>query len=80
MSPHSDTIEMVVEQKKEKHTEVGQDLLCTACELTVAWIGTELMQNKTKGRVTEYVNKVLFRPYTLILTNFCTIETNDLYI
>ncbi|XWS14310.1 hypothetical protein CRYUN_Cryun36dG0111200 [Craigia yunnanensis] len=54
----SDTIEMVVEQKKEKHTEVGQDLLCTACELTVAWIGTELMQNKTKGRVTEYVNKL----------------------
>ncbi|XVF41098.1 hypothetical protein PTKIN_Ptkin01aG0253000 [Pterospermum kingtungense] len=51
-------IEMVVEQKKEKLTEVGQDLICTACELSVEWMRTQLMQNKTKGRVIEYVNKL----------------------
>ncbi|WRX20765.1 Saposin-like type B [Theobroma cacao] len=54
----SNSIEMVVEQKRERHTEVGQDLLCTACELILAWIRTELMENKTKGRVIEYVNKL----------------------
>lgn len=49
------SIEMVVGPKKEKLTE---DLICTACELTVAWMRTELMQNKTKARVIEYVNKL----------------------
>ncbi|XVE82379.1 hypothetical protein DITRI_Ditri15bG0143500 [Diplodiscus trichospermus] len=55
----SDTIEMVVvEQKADKHTEVGQHFICTACELIAAWIQTELMLNETKGRVLEYVNKL----------------------
>ncbi|PPD88932.1 hypothetical protein GOBAR_DD14144 [Gossypium barbadense] len=56
----SDSIKMVVEQKGETHndTEVGQDLVCAACELTVAWMRTEMMQKKTRGRVIEYVNKL----------------------
>ncbi|KAK8585920.1 hypothetical protein V6N13_050889 [Hibiscus sabdariffa] len=56
----SDDIEMVVERKREMHneTEVRQDLVCAACELTVAWIRTELKQDKIHGRVVEYVNKL----------------------
>ncbi|KAK8623976.1 hypothetical protein V6N13_065335 [Hibiscus sabdariffa] len=56
----SEDIEMVVERKREMHnnTEVRQDLVCAACELTVAWIRTELKQDKTHGRVVEYVNKL----------------------
>lgn len=81
---HSDSIKMVVEQKGETHndTEVGQDLVCAACELTVAWMRTEMMQKKTQGRVIEYVNKVLslipMLPLPPISTyrNFCFRLTN----
>ncbi|TYH27465.1 hypothetical protein ES288_A02G072300v1 [Gossypium darwinii] len=56
----SDSIKMVVEQKGETHN-VGQDLVCAACELTVAWMRTEMMQKKTRGKVIEYVNKYILK-------------------
>ncbi|XP_039071350.1 aspartic proteinase-like [Hibiscus syriacus] len=76
----SDDIKMVVEQKTEMHnnTGVGQDLLCAACELTVAWIRTELKQDKTQGQVIEYVNKLcdtLPNPTTQLAVDCAKIPT-----
>ncbi|XP_039050227.1 aspartic proteinase oryzasin-1-like isoform X2 [Hibiscus syriacus] len=76
----SDDIEMVVQRKRQKRndTRVGQDLLCAACELTVAWIRTELKQDKTQGQVIEYVNKLcdtLPNPTTQLAVNCAEIPT-----
>lgn len=58
----SKIIETKVEAKSGKELAVGDDLLCTACEMTAIWIHTQLKQNKTKAKIFEYVNKVIF-PY-----------------
>ena len=36
----------------------GDDLLCTACEMTVIWIQTQLRQKGTKDKVLQYVNEL----------------------
>ncbi|XP_074311743.1 phytepsin-like isoform X2 [Silene latifolia] len=51
-------IETVVERENRKNTTSGIDLLCTACEMTVAWMQNQLKQSKTKDVVIHYVNKL----------------------
>ncbi|KAH9606259.1 hypothetical protein KSS87_020094 [Heliosperma pusillum] len=51
-------IETVVERENRKNTTSGIDLLCTACEMSVAWIQNQLKQSKTKDVVIDYVNKL----------------------
>lgn len=60
----SKIIETKVEAKSGKELAVGEDVLCTACEMTAIWIHTQLKQNKTKAKIFEYVYKVIF-PYIL---------------
>lgn len=38
----------------------GDDLLCTACEMSVIWIQTQLRQKGTKDKVLQYVNEVTY--------------------
>lgn len=47
-------IETVVEEKSDNEDGVGKDVGCTAYEM----MRLQLMQNNTKGKVFEYVNKV----------------------
>ncbi|XP_059442592.1 aspartic proteinase oryzasin-1-like [Corylus avellana] len=56
--PMSKIIETKVEAKSGKELKVGDDLLCTACEMTAIFIHSQLKQNKTKTKVFEYVNKL----------------------
>lgn len=45
---------MVDKQNKEKI-----DLLCTACEMAVVWIETQLRMNKTKETILKYADEVV---------------------
>ncbi|MCL7025652.1 hypothetical protein MKW94_010417 [Papaver nudicaule] len=49
-------IETVVEKQNRKEQTVGEDAMCVACELAVAWIRKELTLNQTKEQVFSYVN------------------------
>ncbi|KAJ8447138.1 hypothetical protein Cgig2_022867 [Carnegiea gigantea] len=51
-------IETVVDRENRKSTSVGDDYLCTACEMAVAWIQNQLRQEETKEQVLNYVNKL----------------------
>ncbi|KAK9692101.1 hypothetical protein RND81_09G240700 [Saponaria officinalis] len=51
-------IETVVERENRKNGTFGSDLLCTACEMSVAWMQNQLKQSKTKEYVLNYVNKL----------------------
>ncbi|KAI4335107.1 hypothetical protein L6164_013786 [Bauhinia variegata] len=53
----SNVIETVVEEKGKGYA-VGSDLRCTACEMTVVWMRIQLLQNNTKEKVFDYVNKL----------------------
>ncbi|KAI6684508.1 hypothetical protein NL676_030421 [Syzygium grande] len=48
-------IKTVVEKANEK---LGDDVVCTACELTVIWVQTQLKQKRTKERVLSYVTQL----------------------
>ncbi|XP_030457343.1 aspartic proteinase-like [Syzygium oleosum] len=48
-------IKTVVEKENEK---LGDDVVCTACELTVIWVQTQLKQKRTKERVLSYVTQL----------------------
>lgn len=50
-------IESVVD-KENKESSVGDDAMCTACELAVSWIQNELRNEETKDDVLKYVNQV----------------------
>lgn len=64
----SKIIETKVEVKSGKKLAVGDDLLCTACEMTAIWIHSQLKQNNTKTKIFEYVNKVIF-PHPLLFVS-----------
>lgn len=51
-------IETMVDRENRKSTSVGDDYLCTACEMAVAWIQNQLRQEETKEQVLNYVNKL----------------------
>lgn len=48
---------MVVD--KESTEPVGEDALCTACEMAVVWMKSQLNNEGIKDRVIEYVNEVI---------------------
>ncbi|KAL9248209.1 hypothetical protein vseg_021558 [Gypsophila vaccaria] len=51
-------IETVVERENRKNAAFGSPLLCTACELSVAWMQNQLKQSQTKESVLDYVSKL----------------------
>lgn len=63
---HSARIRTVVGEKYPIEA-VGDDLLCTACEMTVIWMQNQLRQSMTKEKVINYVNQVFL---IHILTSF----------
>lgn len=53
----SSGIEMVV-GKENKDGRVGENALCTACEMAVVWMKNQLNNEGVKDRVIEYVNQL----------------------
>lgn len=53
-------IETVVDKKNMEGLSAGDKVLCTACEMTVIWIQSQLRQKETKDRVLNYVNEVIY--------------------
>ncbi|GMY22164.1 aspartic proteinase-like isoform X1 [Fagus crenata] len=51
-------IKTVVEKENMKGILPKDDLLCTACEMTVIWIQSQLRQKGTKDKVLQYVNEL----------------------
>ncbi|KAL9234928.1 hypothetical protein vseg_009740 [Gypsophila vaccaria] len=51
-------IETVVERENRRNATLGTDLLCAACEMSVAWMQNQLKQSKAKDVVINYVNKL----------------------
>lgn len=54
----SSDIEMVVDKENKEGTSARESLLCTACEMAVVWMQSELKQEEVKEKVLEYVNQV----------------------
>lgn len=55
----SSIIKTVVEKADHGEASSKDDLGCTACELLVSWISTQLKQEGTKDSVLNYVNQVI---------------------
>ncbi|KAK4476756.1 hypothetical protein RD792_015916 [Penstemon davidsonii] len=51
----SSGIEMVVENEKKS---VGDNPMCTACEMAVVWMRNQLKNDQVKEKVLEYVNQL----------------------
>uniref|UniRef100_A0A7C9DR31 Peptidase A1 domain-containing protein n=1 Tax=Opuntia streptacantha TaxID=393608 RepID=A0A7C9DR31_OPUST len=51
-------IKTVVDRGSRKSKSGGDDYLCTACEMAVAWIQNQLRQEETKEQVLNYVNQL----------------------
>ncbi|OAY69558.1 Aspartic proteinase [Ananas comosus] len=54
-------IESVVEKQKKERSSVGDNLLCTACEMAVVWIENQLRENQTKEKILAYANELCER-------------------
>ncbi|EEF50033.1 Aspartic proteinase precursor, putative [Ricinus communis] len=54
----SNVIESVVEEENMEGSSVGDDVLCTACEMLVIWVQNQLKHKQTKEAALEYVNKL----------------------
>lgn len=39
---------------------MGDDLVCTACEMLVYWVQNQLKEKDTKDQVFDYVNQVIY--------------------
>lgn len=44
---------------KESSDSVGEDALCTACEMAVVWMKSQLNNAGVKDKVLEYVTEVI---------------------
>lgn len=55
----SSIIKTVVEKADQGEASSSDDLGCTACELLVSWVSTQLKQKGTKESVLNYVNQVI---------------------
>ncbi|GAV91757.1 Asp domain-containing protein/SapB_2 domain-containing protein/SapB_1 domain-containing protein [Cephalotus follicularis] len=51
-------IKQVVERANMSGTSVGDNVLCTACEMMVIWVRNQLKRKETKDKVLEYVNEL----------------------
>ncbi|XP_062088310.1 aspartic proteinase-like [Humulus lupulus] len=54
-------IESVVDEKNGKFSSILGDASCSACEMAVAWMQNQLMQNQTQERILNYVNELCDR-------------------
>nr|CAD1833739.1 unnamed protein product [Ananas comosus var. bracteatus] len=54
-------IESVVEKQRKERSSVGDNLLCTACEMAVVWIENQLRENQTKEKILAYANELCER-------------------
>ncbi|XP_010659757.1 cyprosin-like isoform X1 [Vitis riparia] len=54
----SPRIKTVVEEEDARGTKVGNEVWCTACEMTVIWIQNQLKQRKTKEIIFSYVTEL----------------------
>lgn len=54
----STIIKEVTEERPEDELGGHGDVLCSFCEMTLMWIRTKLLQNTTRDKIFEYVNKV----------------------
>ncbi|KAL6964575.1 AP4A phosphorylase [Sarracenia purpurea var. burkii] len=54
----SANIKMVVEEQNKEQNSADSDLYCTACEMLVVWIQSQLKQEEVKERVFDYVNQL----------------------
>jgi len=51
-------IQSVVDEGNDKSSGVLGDAMCSACEMAVFWIRSQLQQNQTQDRVLDYANQV----------------------
>ena len=51
-------IESVVDKENAKLSNGVGDAGCSACEMAVVWIQSQLRQNMTQERILDYVNEV----------------------
>lgn len=58
-------IESVVDEKNGEKSAGLRDAGCSACEMAVVWIQSQLRQNMTQERILEYVNQV-----SVLVANF----------
>lgn len=49
---------MVVDKQTDKGTSVGENPLCTACQMAVVWMKNQLNNQEVKEKVLDYVNQV----------------------
>ena len=60
----------MVEKENMKGILPKDDLLCTACEMTVIWIQSQLRQKGTKDKVLQYVIEVTYNISTPTIHKF----------
>ena len=53
-------IESVVDEKNGEKSSGHHDAGCTACEMAVVWMQSQLRLNETQERILDYVNQVSF--------------------
>lgn len=51
-------IESVVEKRSEKASKSVHDATCSACEMAVVWIQSQLKKNISEDRIIDYANQV----------------------
>ena len=51
-------IESVVDKENAKSSSGVGDAACSACEMAVVWIQSQLRQNMTQERILDYINDV----------------------
>jgi phytepsin len=51
-------IQSVVDEGNDKSSGVLGDAMCSACEMAVFWMRSQLQQNQTQDRVLDYANQV----------------------
>jgi len=61
-------IESVVDKENAKLSNGVGDAACSACEMAVVWIQSQLRQNMTQERILNYVNEVTNK---LSFQDFC---------
>jgi len=54
-------IESVVNENKEKTSSGVNDAMCTACEMAVVWMETQIKKNETEDQILNYVNELCER-------------------
>lgn len=53
-------IESVVDEIEGRSSGIMHDAMCSACEMAVVWMQSQLQQNQTQEHVLNYVNEVIF--------------------